>query len=108
MIAIINFLNTIFWGYVLIYGLLAVGIYFTVRLGFIQFRHFGEMIRCVTGSRGGTKNGISPLQAVLRGGVRDRGRLRRGRIGCGGRRIGGLLHRSAARLRGGGRRRGAA
>ena len=35
MIAIINFLNTIFWGYVLIYGLLAVGIYFTVRLGFI-------------------------------------------------------------------------
>ena len=32
MNAIIDFLNTIFWGYVLIYGLLAVGIYFTIRL----------------------------------------------------------------------------
>ena len=64
MNAVIDFLNTIFWGYVLIYGLLATGLYFTLRLGFIQFRHFGEMIRCVTGSRGGTKNGISPLQAL--------------------------------------------
>ena len=34
MNAIIDFLNTIFWGYVLIYGLLAVGVFFTVRLGF--------------------------------------------------------------------------
>ena len=32
MNAIIDFLNTIFWGYVLIYGLLAVGVYFTIRL----------------------------------------------------------------------------
>ena len=64
MIAIINFLNTIFWGYVLIYGLLAVGIYFTVRLGFIQFRHFGEMFRCVIGSREVDKDGISPFQAL--------------------------------------------
>ena len=64
MIAIINFLNTIFWGYVLIYGLLAVGIYFTVRLGFIQFRHFGEMFRCVLGSREVDKDGISPFQAL--------------------------------------------
>ena len=64
MIAIINFLNTIFWGYVLIYGLLAVGIYFTVRLGFIQFRHFGEMFRCVIGSREVDKDGITPFQAL--------------------------------------------
>ena len=64
MIAMINFLNTIFWGYVLIYGLLAVGIYFTVRLGFIQFRHFGEMFRCVIGSREVDKDGITPFQAL--------------------------------------------
>lgn len=64
MSAIINFLNTIFWGYVLIYGLLAVGIYFTVRLGFLQFRHFGEMFRCVMGSRSADKDGISPFQAL--------------------------------------------
>lgn len=50
MDAIIDFLNNIFWGYVLIYGLLAVGIYFTIRLGFVQFLHFREMWRCVKGS----------------------------------------------------------
>ena len=47
MTAIIGFLNTIFWGYILIYGLLAVGLFFTVRLGFLQFRHFPEFIRSV-------------------------------------------------------------
>ena len=45
MNAIIDFLNTIFWGYVLIYGLLAVGVYFTIRLRFQQILHFGEMFR---------------------------------------------------------------
>lgn len=61
---IINFLNEIFWGYVLIYGLLAVGIYFTVRLGFVQFVHFGEMFRAVIGSKAGDKAGITPFQAL--------------------------------------------
>ena len=64
MNAIIDFLNNIFWGYVLIYGLIAVGIYFTVSLGFIQFRHFPEMLRCVVGSRAGDRDGISPFQAL--------------------------------------------
>ena len=64
MDAIVGFLNTIFWGYVLIYGLLAVGIFFTIRLGAIQFLHFREMIRCVTGSRETTENSISPFQAL--------------------------------------------
>ncbi|KKB86520.1 sodium:alanine symporter [Devosia limi DSM 17137] len=61
---IINFLNEIFWGYVLIYGLLAVGLFFTVRLGFVQFLHFGEMFRAVIGSRAGDKAGITPFQAL--------------------------------------------
>ena len=47
MNAIIDFLNTIFWGYVLIYGLLAVGVYFTIRLRFQQILHFGEMFRVI-------------------------------------------------------------
>ncbi|MFC3166484.1 alanine/glycine:cation symporter family protein [Paracoccus fontiphilus] len=64
MNSIIDFLNTIFWGYILIYGLIAVGIYFTVSLGFIQFRHFPEMFRCVMGSRAGDRDGISPFQAL--------------------------------------------
>ena len=61
---VINFLNDIFWGYVLIYGLLAVGLFFTIRLGFIQFVNFGEMFRVVTGSRQGDSAGISPFQAL--------------------------------------------
>ncbi|MDQ1847165.1 sodium:alanine symporter family protein [Gemmobacter fulvus] len=64
MTALIGFLNTVFWGYVLIYGLLAVGAFFTIRLGFLQFRHFGEMLRCVVGSNATDKDGISPFQAL--------------------------------------------
>ena len=64
MDAIIDFLNTIFWGYVLIYGLLAVGIYFTLRLRFIQILHFPEMIRSVLGSRTVDRSGITPFQAL--------------------------------------------
>jgi AGCS family alanine or glycine:cation symporter len=64
MTAIIDVLNTIFWGYILIYGLLAVGIYFTLRLGFIQILHFREMWRCVIGSGEIDQNGISPFQAL--------------------------------------------
>lgn len=61
---VIDSLNTIFWGYVLIYGLLAVGVYFTFRLGFLQILHFGEMIRTVKGSRSTDREGITPFQAL--------------------------------------------
>ena len=64
MDAVIGFLNTIFWGYVLIYGLLAVGIFFTLRLGFVQFVHFGEMFRVIARSQATDKAGISPFQAL--------------------------------------------
>jgi len=61
---VIGFLNTIFWGYVLIYGLLAVGLYFTIRLKLLQVIHFPEMIRCVVGSSDTDRAGISPFQAL--------------------------------------------
>ena len=64
MNAIVDFLNSILWGYVLVYGLLAVGLFFTVRLGAIQFRHFGEYFRVIIGSSGTSASGISPLQAL--------------------------------------------
>lgn len=64
MNTIIDFLNNIFWGYVLIYGLLAVGAYFTIRLGFLQIVHFPELWRNVLGSGQTDKNGISPFQAL--------------------------------------------
>lgn len=64
MDAVIGFLNTIFWGYVLIYGLLAVGVYFTIRLRLLQIIHFGELFRVIRGSRESDKAGISPFQAL--------------------------------------------
>jgi alanine or glycine:cation symporter, AGCS family len=64
MDTVIGFLNTIFWGYVLIYGLLAVGLYFTIRLGFLQIVHFGELFRVIRGSTASDKAGISPFQAL--------------------------------------------
>ncbi|MDY8109167.1 alanine/glycine:cation symporter family protein [Fulvimarina sp. 2208YS6-2-32] len=63
-VSIVDFLNSILWGYVLVYGLLAVGLYFTVRLAFIQIRHFPEFFKVIKGSRAGDKAGISPLQAL--------------------------------------------
>ena len=60
----VGFLNTIFWNYILVYGLLGVGVFFTIRLGFLQFVNFGEMIRAIRGSRQSDKSGISPFQAV--------------------------------------------
>lgn len=64
MTAIVDFLNSILWGYVLVYGLLAVGVFFTIRLGFLQFINFGEMVRAIRGSRESDVHGISPFQAL--------------------------------------------
>lgn len=64
MTAIVDFLNNILWSYVLVYGLLGVGIFFTIRLGFLQFVNFNEMIRAIRGSRESDVHGISPFQAL--------------------------------------------
>lgn len=64
MTAIIGFLNTVFWGYVLIYGLLAVGVFFTLRLKFLQILHFPELFRSVLNAPVEDKSGITPFQAL--------------------------------------------
>lgn len=61
---IIDAINGVLWNYVLIYGLIAVGIYFTLRLRFIQFVHFGEMLRCTFSRTEKDADGISPFQAL--------------------------------------------
>ncbi|MFC0340913.1 alanine/glycine:cation symporter family protein [Paracoccus niistensis] len=61
---IIDAINGVLWNYVLIYGLIAVGIYFTIRLRFIQFVHFGEMLRCTFSRTEKDADGISPFQAL--------------------------------------------
>lgn len=64
METIVGAINGIVWNYVLVYGLVAVGLYYTVRLGFMQFIRFGEMLRCIVGSRETDRAGITPFQAL--------------------------------------------
>nr|WP_214651463.1 sodium:alanine symporter family protein [Vibrio anguillarum] len=57
-------MNDLLWGSILVYLLVGVGVYFTVRLGFIQFRHFGHMFSVLKNSRKADKAGISSFQAL--------------------------------------------
>ena len=57
MDAIIGFINDLLWGTILIYLLLGAGIFFTLRLGFIQFRHFGHMFSVLKHSRKSDEGG---------------------------------------------------
>nr|WP_227937936.1 alanine/glycine:cation symporter family protein [Alkalihalobacillus deserti] len=41
-------INDFFWTYVFIGGLLGAGLYFTFKIGFMQFRSIGEMFRVIT------------------------------------------------------------
>ena len=66
MIDIINHINDFIWGYLIIAALVGCGIWFTVRLRFVQFRMFGEMLRLLTDSGGrpeGHERHISSFQA---------------------------------------------
>lgn len=65
---IVSFMNTMLWSYVLIFMLIGMGLYFTVRSGFVQFKLFGEMFRLLTESvtksaTGKKEEGVSPFQA---------------------------------------------
>ncbi|CAM2947906.1 sodium:alanine symporter family protein [Vibrio mytili] len=64
MTDLINLMNDLLWGSILVYLLVGVGIYFTIRLGFIQFRHFGHMFTVLKNSRKADKAGISSFQAL--------------------------------------------
>ena len=58
--------NTILWSYVLIVMLIGIGLYFTFRLKFVQFRMIKEMVRLLgegISSNNGEKKGVSSFQA---------------------------------------------
>ncbi|MCI7126109.1 MAG: sodium:alanine symporter family protein [Agathobaculum sp.] len=66
---IVGAVNTVLWDYALLFLLVATGIFFTVRLGFIQVRKFGEGGRRLFGNfslRGDKagKEGMSSFQAL--------------------------------------------
>ncbi|MGD7024153.1 alanine/glycine:cation symporter family protein [Rossellomorea vietnamensis] len=59
-------LNTFIWTYILIAALIALGIYFSIRLKWVQFRYIGEMFRLLTDKAtisADGKRGISSFQA---------------------------------------------
>ena len=62
----VSLVNNILWGdgQVLIIMLLACGIWFTVKLGGVQLRHFGHMFSLLKGSTTASKDGISSFQAL--------------------------------------------
>lgn len=66
---LVGAVNTVLWDYALLFLLVATGIFFTIRLGFIQLRKFGEGMRrlfggfSMKGARAG-KEGMSSFQAL--------------------------------------------
>ncbi|HCP55616.1 MULTISPECIES: alanine/glycine:cation symporter family protein [Pseudomonas] len=61
---VVDLLNGLIWGKVLIWLLVGSGLYFTVRLGAVQFRHFGHIFTVLRGSRNSDSSGISSFQAL--------------------------------------------
>jgi len=66
---VVNQVNDILWGsgQLLIYVLVFAGFWFSIRLGYIQLRHFRHMFSVMKGSMTSDKNGISSFQALCTG-----------------------------------------
>lgn len=54
MLDLLNTVNDVMWGYCLIAVLVGCGLWFTVRMGFVQFRMLGEMVRLLADSTSST------------------------------------------------------
>ncbi|MBQ4834713.1 alanine:cation symporter family protein [Pseudoalteromonas sp. MMG010] len=63
MTDVINSISNLLWGHILVYLLIAAGVFFTIRLRFIQFFQFGHMFKVMFGSRKCGEDDISSFQA---------------------------------------------
>lgn len=63
MEAAVGYINGIVWSPALIYLCLAAGLFYSVLTRFLQVRHFREMLRLLTSSKGSAQ-GISSFQAL--------------------------------------------
>ena len=66
LFGVVNSVNTLLWSYILIAMLIVLGLYFTFRTKFVQFRYFGEMFRLLADGSGkeAKSNGkVSSFQA---------------------------------------------
>ena len=77
MAAVVDFIsevnaviNGIVWGPVMLALLIGVGLFLTVKTGFLQFRRFGQMVKSTIGGlfkkqqHSTDASGVSPFQAV--------------------------------------------
>ena len=69
MLAVVDKANDFLWNVLLILILCGTGIFFTIRLKFIQVRKFGEAFRHVFGSfsrtgKRGEKGEMTPFESV--------------------------------------------
>jgi AGCS family alanine or glycine:cation symporter len=62
--SLIGTISTVMYSYLLIILLLAVGLYFTFRSKFVQFRMLGESIR-VVGEKGSDDKAVSAFEALM-------------------------------------------
>ena len=62
---LIETINDVMYSYLLIIMLLGVGLYFTFRTKFVQFRLLGESIRLVGEKKEGDENSVSAFQALM-------------------------------------------
>lgn len=65
---IVNILNNVLWSYVLIFALILIGGYFTIRTRFVQIRMFKEMFKLLTegvtkATKSSDSNSVSSFQA---------------------------------------------
>ncbi len=60
----VDAVNLVLWGYVLTILLIAVGIYFTIRLKFMQFRHFVLSWKLLFLGKNDRDNHVSPFEAL--------------------------------------------
>jgi alanine or glycine:cation symporter, AGCS family len=61
----LDFLNEILWSYVLIYGLVAAGLLFTIGSSFVQFRYFGAMFNILRQAFHHEAGHLSSFQALM-------------------------------------------
>lgn len=64
MYSLVSAINNVLWGHILVYLLLIAGLWFSVRLRFLQLFEFGHMFSLLKSSRGSDAQGISSFQAL--------------------------------------------
>ena len=61
----VNSINSLLFTWFLVVRLLVAGLYFTVLLVFVQFRHFGKLFAALKGSSQGADSSVSSFEAFM-------------------------------------------